>query len=87
MHDIQEIMREERERTLAEINKLPLSQQGRDDVLRVCAAIQSAVNETVVELDRAIDSRVGPAAMRLMAKEIERLNKRFIEAGLAQSQQ
>jgi len=82
--DAQTIMREERDRTLAEIEKLPLPPQTRTDVLRTGAAVQEAIHAVVHNLDRAIDPRVGPTALRLMADEIERLNKRFVEAGLAQ---
>lgn len=84
MSDAQDIMREERGRTLAEIAKLPLPEQAREDVLRASAAIQQAVNDMIAGLDRTIDQRVGPTAMRLMADEIERCNKRFVEAGLAE---
>lgn len=84
MADAQKIMRQERERTLSEIDKLPLPPEAREDVLRVCAVIQQALNETLQELNRAIDPRVGPAAMHMMGDEIERLNKRFSEAGLTE---
>ena len=79
----EQIMREERERTLAELDKLPLSPEAMADVLRACAAIQEAVNRMVADLDRAVDQRVIPAAMYLMGDEHERLSKRFVEAGLA----
>jgi hypothetical protein len=45
--EIREIQREERERTIAEINHLPLPEQARDDILAVCAIIQEAVNDLV----------------------------------------
>ena len=83
MMTAEEIMREERERTLAEIDKLPLPEDIRTDVMRLCGALQIALNEVVAALDRPIDQRVGPTAMRLLADEIDRLNKRFVEVGLA----
>ena len=83
MMTAEEIMREERERTLAEIDKLPLPEDIRADVMRLCGALQIALNEVVAALDRPIDQRVGPTAMRLLADEIDRLNKRFVEVGLA----
>jgi hypothetical protein len=53
--EIREIQREERERTIAEINHLPLPEQARDDILAVCAVIQEAVNDLVQH------TRLGPA--------------------------
>lgn len=77
------IMREERKRTLAQIAKLPLQEQARDDVVRACVAIQRAINDLVAGLNRPVDQRVGPTAMYLMGDEIKRINQRFVEAGLA----
>lgn len=82
MSTAQDIMRAERDKTIAEIDNLPVSAQARADVLHLCGAIQTAVNDTLTALDRAIDPRVGPAALYLLGDEIQRLNKRFIEAGL-----
>lgn len=80
----EDIMREERDRTLAEIDKLPISASARADVLRACAVIQEALNAMLAGLGRPIDPRVGPAAMYLIADEIERLNKRFVAAGFTE---
>lgn len=83
MADTQTILREERERSLAALERLSLSGQARDDVIALAASIQIAVNHLTQRLGRAIDPRVGPAAMRLMADEIDRVNARLIEDGLA----
>jgi ACT domain-containing protein len=83
MTDARNIMQEERDKTLAEIERLPLSLQSREDVLLICGAIQIAINDTIERLDRAVDPRVAPHALRIMAAEIERTSERFIAAGLA----
>jgi len=80
--DANTIMREERDITLSAINALPVPQHVKGDVLAVCAAAQEALNDSVASLGRPIDPRVGPTALRLIADELERVARRFREAGL-----
>lgn len=79
----EQIMREERERTLESIQRLPLTATARDDVLALCAAAQDAINTTVAALSRPIHEECAPAALRLIADEHERIMRRLREAGLA----
>jgi len=85
--EIREIQREERDRTLAEIQHLPLPEQARADVLAVCATTQEALDDLVQHMDHPIDQRVVPTAMRIAADEFERLHKRFQQTGLMQPRQ
>ncbi|WP_173931410.1 hypothetical protein [Chelativorans sp. Marseille-P2723] len=80
---VEDIMREEREQTLSELDRLPLPEAAKADVLAFCASVQEAINQVVASLDRPIDQRVVPAALALMRDEMERLNRRFVEAALA----
>lgn len=59
----------------------------RDDVLRACAAIQVAINAMIGALDRPVDGRVTPAALRLLADEHERASRRFVSSGISGSLQ
>lgn len=81
--EVRAIMERERADTLARIENLSLSRVAKDDAIRVCVAVQTALNEMVAELDRPIDARVPPTALRLMADEHERMMAAFVAAGLA----
>lgn len=79
IQQIREIMREERERSMESIYRLPFS----DDAVPLWQSIQTAINNCVGERDRVIDARAVPAVLDLMGDEMRRIAKRLIDAGLA----
>jgi hypothetical protein len=83
--DVKAIVREERERTVVEIDKLPLSSRDRDDVLSACLAVRRAINKVIARSNGPVHQDVGLIALRLMTDEIERTVVRSVAASLRPS--
>jgi hypothetical protein len=79
---IRQIQSEEREATIDKIAGLPLSEPQREDVARIFAAVQQAVNQWLAAEDRTIDARIVPNALTLTVDELQRVYERLTAEGL-----
>jgi hypothetical protein len=79
---IRQIQSEERERTVDAIAALDADEQVREDIARVFAVVQQAVNAFVGAEDRILDARIVPTALGLTIDELERVYKRLSDEGL-----
>ena len=82
---IEQIMREERAITEVHVTAVStLNDDARADTIAMVATVLEAINAHVAAIDRALDPRVTPTALRAVADEHERLQARFAAAGLLQ---
>jgi len=77
---INEIMKDEREKTVKIIEQLPA--ELHNDAFAIFCEIQNAINNWIGQQDRAIDGRLLHAITGIMSDEANRIFNRLNDAGL-----
>jgi len=82
MTRVEQIMQEERARTLQQIDGLQCPELVRSDIVRLMSIIQFGVNEFVAQENRTLDGLTVPSALRLSLDEMSRVWDRLNAEGL-----
>jgi hypothetical protein len=79
---INQIMIEERQRTMADIAAIDASEDTKRGVVATVVALQDAINNHLAAQRSAFDARIIPTALAGLATEMGRVYKRMADEGL-----